>query len=138
MSLSASDGSYARIPPSGKTPPPAPSAAYAKRSLFSHSTLFSSLISYPGQGSCNLKACQLDIALQPCVRSPVALLPTTLPLTMPPLCHHPTTLLDFDGPGLGPCPLMYSLLPNDLRPHQALSEAPLPPPSLCWSNRRGP
>ncbi|KAJ7582813.1 pumilio/RRM domain-containing protein [Mycena floridula] len=33
MSLSASDnnGSYSRVPPSGKTPPPAPSAAYAKR-----------------------------------------------------------------------------------------------------------
>ncbi|KAK0228334.1 hypothetical protein IW262DRAFT_596366 [Armillaria fumosa] len=33
MSLSASDsnGSYSRAPPSGKTPPPAPSAAYAKR-----------------------------------------------------------------------------------------------------------
>ncbi|KAF8921514.1 hypothetical protein CPB85DRAFT_1248015 [Mucidula mucida] len=33
MSLSASDsnGSYSRIPPSGKTPPPAPSAAFAKR-----------------------------------------------------------------------------------------------------------
>jgi hypothetical protein len=135
MSLSASDASYSRIPPSGKTPPPAPSAAYAKRSLFSHSALFSSLISYPGQGSCNLKACQLDIALQPCVRSPAALLPTTflptLPPSMPPLCHHPTTLLDFGGPGLGPCPLMYSLLPNDLRQHQPLSEARLPPPSLC-------
>jgi len=35
MSLSASDnnGSYARVPPSGKTPPPAPSAAFAKRSV---------------------------------------------------------------------------------------------------------
>ncbi|KAG6896732.1 hypothetical protein C0992_006449 [Termitomyces sp. T32_za158] len=33
MSLSASDnnGSYSRAPPPGKTPPPAPSAAYAKR-----------------------------------------------------------------------------------------------------------
>ncbi|TFK42882.1 hypothetical protein BDQ12DRAFT_758558 [Crucibulum laeve] len=33
MSLSASDnnGSYSRVPPSGKTPPPAPSAAFAKR-----------------------------------------------------------------------------------------------------------
>ncbi|KAF9002023.1 hypothetical protein BDQ17DRAFT_1357947 [Cyathus striatus] len=33
MSLSASDntGSYSRVPHSGKTPPPAPSAAYAKR-----------------------------------------------------------------------------------------------------------
>ncbi|KAF8892591.1 hypothetical protein BD779DRAFT_1771131 [Infundibulicybe gibba] len=33
MSLSASDsnGSYSRAPPSGKTPPPAPSAAFAKR-----------------------------------------------------------------------------------------------------------
>ncbi|KAF8731240.1 hypothetical protein AX14_005013 [Amanita brunnescens Koide BX004] len=31
MSLSASDSAYARIPPSGKTPPPAPSAAFAKR-----------------------------------------------------------------------------------------------------------
>lgn len=33
MSLSASDnnGSYTRVPPSGKTPPPAPSAAFAKR-----------------------------------------------------------------------------------------------------------
>ncbi|KAF8906069.1 hypothetical protein CPB84DRAFT_1814025 [Gymnopilus junonius] len=35
MSLSASDnnGSYSRVPPSGKTPPPAPSAAFAKRYL---------------------------------------------------------------------------------------------------------
>ncbi|TFK26389.1 pumilio/RRM domain-containing protein [Coprinopsis marcescibilis] len=33
MSLSANDhnGSYSRVPPSGKTPPPAPSAAFAKR-----------------------------------------------------------------------------------------------------------
>lgn len=33
MSLSASDnnGSYSRVPPTGKTPPPAPSAAFAKR-----------------------------------------------------------------------------------------------------------
>ncbi|KAF8831472.1 hypothetical protein HHX47_DHR1000436 [Lentinula edodes] len=33
MSLSTSDnnGSYTRVPPSGKTPPPAPSAAFAKR-----------------------------------------------------------------------------------------------------------
>ncbi|KAF8163009.1 hypothetical protein B0H34DRAFT_787453 [Crassisporium funariophilum] len=33
MSLSATDnnGSYSRVPPSGKTPPPAPSAAFAKR-----------------------------------------------------------------------------------------------------------
>ncbi|KAF8160597.1 pumilio/RRM domain-containing protein [Pholiota molesta] len=33
MSLSASDnnGTYSRVPPSGKTPPPAPSAAFAKR-----------------------------------------------------------------------------------------------------------
>ena len=41
MSLSASDnnGSYSRATPSGKTPPPAPSAAFAKRSDFSKAFL---------------------------------------------------------------------------------------------------
>ena len=40
MSLSTSDnnGSYSRVPPTGKTPPPAPSAAYAKR-YFIYSSL---------------------------------------------------------------------------------------------------
>jgi hypothetical protein len=129
MSLSASDnnGSYTRVPPSGKTPPPAPSAAFAKRyfALLLFSFIPNSSLSQELE---KLKDWEVDTDPRLSVHShrgglhPTRLCPLLRLQGMAHLCHPRITLLGLEGQGLGPYLPTFNLLPNALQlPHPTLS-----------------